>query len=144
MNEKGANKTSDLKIEMKTGNTNLRFRGGAYCEVVLPLLYSWYVAVGNTVKVNDTEISIIEHEIGSEITNKHVDTKITVMIGDIRLVLHAYNSSQNLMVQGKNHNKFVDNCLGSFFFNKIEESEEHIRKVNHDIKGVLGIGDKSK
>ena len=111
---KGAMKTTDLNIEVKTGNTNLRFSGGAYCQVVLPLLKSWSIAVGKSVYLNQTEIKIMEFEVGSEISNKHVDTKVAVMVGEIRLVLHAYNSSQNLMVQGKNHDTFVVNCLEPF------------------------------
>ena len=34
---KAANKDSDLQIEVKTGCTNLRFSGGSYHEVMLPL-----------------------------------------------------------------------------------------------------------
>ena len=53
---------------------------GAYFEVVLPLLKQWH-----------------------DVTEKHMDTKLVVFAGNDRLVLHAYNGTQNLMVQGKNH-----------------------------------------
>ena len=35
---KGAKRTSNLEIEVKTGCINLRFSGGAYREVVMPVL----------------------------------------------------------------------------------------------------------
>ena len=106
-------------VEVKTGNTNLRLSGGSYHEVILPLLKSWSLEVGNTLLLNQTEIEIIDHEVGIEGTDKHVDTKVVVLVNSNRLVLHAYNSTQNLMVQGKTHEKFAVNCLVPFIGQKI-------------------------
>ena len=103
-------------------------------EVLLPLLKSWYVEVENVIRINDTDITIIEHEVGIESNEKHVDTKIVISVNDSRLVLHAYNSTQNLMVQGRNHQNFAVSCLEPFFKMKIEESSDKITELNANIK----------
>ena len=38
--KRGAEKADDLFVEYKTGYTNMRFSGGSFHEVVLPLLWS--------------------------------------------------------------------------------------------------------
>ena len=55
------------------------------------------------VQIDETEVKIIEIDAGIENSEKHVDTKLVVMVNNDRLVLHAYNGTQNLMVQGKNY-----------------------------------------
>ena len=94
---KGAKKQIDLEVEVKSGNTNLRFSDGSYYEVVLPLLRSWQEKINEPHYFSENEIKIVEFEAGKDISEKHVDTKLAVMFNDNRLVLHAYNSTQNLM-----------------------------------------------
>ena len=55
-----------------------------------------------------------------------------------RIVLHAYNGTQNLMVQGKNFVNFVIKCLQPYFTHKIEESEDLIVKFNSNVQDLLG------
>ena len=93
---KGAEKENNLEVEVKSGNTNLRFSVGSYHEVLLPLLRSWSEELDNIHYVCDNEIKIIEFEAGSEKTDKHMDTKLVIMFNNDRLTLHAYNSTQNL------------------------------------------------
>ena len=60
-----------------------------------------------------------------------------VIHNDQRFALHAYNTTQNLMVQGKNCESFDINCLEPFFANKIESSLSKITQFNRDIEEQL-------
>ena len=104
--------------------------------MILPLLKTWDIEVGNIIQIFGTDITIIEHELGFENTDKHVDTKIVISVNGNRLVLHAYNSTQNLMVQGKYHENFAINCLKPLLDTKIKESSEQIMKINNDINPI--------
>ena len=119
---KGAKKSTDLEVEVKSGNTNLRFSDGSYLQVVLPLLKSLQGKINETHHFSENEIKIVEFEAGKDISEKHVDTKLAVMFNDCRLVLHAYNSTQNLMVQGKSHEHFAVKVLEPYFREKIKSS----------------------
>ena len=67
------------------------------------MLRIWHQKVDEIVEINGTEVKLIEVDAGIENSAKHVDTKLVVMANNDRLVLHAYNGTQNLMVQGKNY-----------------------------------------
>lgn len=60
------------------------------------------------------------------------------MANNDRLVLHTYNGTQNVMVQGKNYENFAVNCLKPFFTHKIDCSLDIITKFNNDVKDTLG------
>ena len=135
---KGA-KRENLDVEIKNGCVNLLFSDGAYFVLVLPLMRLWSSKVNEVFIGNETEIKVIEIDTGIEETGNHVDTKIVIMANNQRFVLHAYNGTQNLMVQGKNYEQFAVNCLRPFFLKKIQESLDDINKYNINIKEVLSV-----
>ena len=63
---------------------------------------------------------------------------LVVLANGDRLVLHAYNGTQNLMVQGKNYEKFATDCLQPFFIEKINQTIDKITKFNNDVQDSLG------
>ena len=133
---KGA-KRENLIVEVKNGCVNLLFSDGAYIELVLPLMKSWNKKVNKVFEINNTQIKVIEIDTGIEESGNHVDTKLVIMANNQRFVLHAYNGTQNLMVQGKNYEQFAVNCLQPFFQQKIQESLDIINKNNANIKEAL-------
>ena len=90
---KGAKRTKNLEVEFKTTCANLRFSDGAYYEIMLPLLNSWSEKVNETVLINELEIKVIEFETGLDSSHKHVDSKVIILAGSERFVLHAYNTT---------------------------------------------------
>ena len=131
---KGAMREKHLVVEKKTGCVNLIFSDGSYFQTVLPLLSSWHRKLNEKLLINETEVEVIEIDSGVDNTEKHIDTKLVILANNSRLVLHAYNSTQKLMVQGQNYEKFALNCLEPFFKEKIDETIEQITKINEDIK----------
>ena len=131
---KGAMRGKHLVVEKKIGCVNLIFSDGSYFQTVLPLLRSWNRNQNEKLLINETEVEVIEIDSGIDSNQKHVDTKLVILANNCRLVLHAYNSKQKIMVQGENYEKFALNCLEPFFKEKIDETIEQITKINEDIK----------
>ena len=134
---KGANRTKSLDVEIKDGCVNLRFCNGSFYEIVLPLLKVWSMKVNETVQINDIDVKISEVDAGLENSDHHVDTKLVVHANGDRLVLHAYNGTQNLMVQGKNYENFAINHLQPYFLQNIEQSLDKIMNFNNVVKDKL-------
>ena len=108
---KGAKREKNLNVEIKTGCVNLRFDDGSYFEVVLPILRDWHRQLKKPFKIGDLDVKVEESDPGIENTAKHIDTKLVINANNNRLVLHAYNGTQNLMVQGRNFENFAINYL---------------------------------
>ena len=134
---KGSKRANNLEVEIKNGCVNLLFSDGAYVEIVLPLMRLWNRKVNEVFFVNQTEVKVIEIDAGIEESGNHVDTKLVITANNKRFVLHAYNGTQNLMVQGKNYENFAVNCLKPFFEEKIQESIQNITKYYDNIREAL-------
>ena len=135
---KGAKRSTPLEVEVKEGCVTFLFNDRSYYEILLPLLKVWHQQVNQTIFINEIEIRIEKSDIGFEDTKKHVDTKLVIFVNSCRLVLHAYNSTQKLMIQGKNYESFAVNCLVPFFTSRIEEDMEQINKFNDKVIDTLG------
>ena len=59
------------------------------------------------------------------------------MYSDSRYVLHSYNTTQNLMVQGKNSHSFVAHCLEPYFSDKITSVLDKIKLFNNAVEERL-------
>ena len=136
---KGAKRGKHLVVESKTGCVNLIFSDGSYFQTVLPLLRLWHSQPNQKFLINETEVEVVEIDSGKDINQKHVDTKLVILADCSRLVLHAYNSKQKLMVQGQNYEKFALGCLEPFFKEKIDDTIEEINKINENIKESLSM-----
>ena len=136
---KGAKRAKHLNVEIKSGCVNMRFSDGAYFEVVLPLLREWHKREAESFVVNDLTIKVDEIDAGIDKTDKHMDTKLIITVNTDRIVLHAYNGTQNLMVQGKNYVNFAVSCLEPFFTEKINAKIENVDKFNDGVCKILVI-----
>ena len=134
---KGVKRTKDIDVEIKSGCVNMRFSGGAYQETVLPLFKLWKQRVDQEIILCGAKIKVVSVEVGLESSAKHVDTKLVVMVNSNRIVIHCYNSTQNVMIQGRNRENFVSNILEPYFRQQIESSLERINKVNKEVKEIL-------
>ena len=84
------------------------------------------------------KIDILEVDAGIDNSDKHMDTKLIITVNKDRIVLHAYNGTQNLMVQGKNYADFAVNYLEPFFTEKILSAVKNIEKFNDGVCKTLG------
>ena len=134
----GAMKPNHMDIEIKTTCVNMRFDDGSFTEVVLPLLRNWHSKVDETFEFMDCNIKVIESDAGEDNIKNHIDTKMVILFNTQRIVLHAYNGTRNLMVQGKYFENFALNILEPYFSKMIEESGDRIVNFNNQVKNVLG------
>ena len=127
---KGVKRVNNVTVEVKTGCVNLRIGVGAYHEVVMPLLALWKQRINEEFIIDKTSVQVIEVDEGHESSATIVDTKIVVLVNNEKLVLHSYNTTQNVMVQGKNRENFVTYVLEPYFRKQIELSMDKISVFN--------------
>ena len=48
----------------------------------------------------DMEVRVEEFRDGIELNDKHFDTKLVLFVNGNKVVLHCYNSTQNIKVEG--------------------------------------------
>ena len=123
---------------MKTGCENMRFSDRSYFKVLLPFLKDWHNKVKKPFKFDDLEILVDESDAGMDNANRHMNTKMVVYANTERIVLHAYNGTQNLMVQGKNFENLVTNYLQPYFNQKIQSENNLILQFNSNVQDKLG------
>ena len=54
-----------------------------------------------------------EFKEGYEENNKHFDSKIVFLVNRTKIVVHSYNSTQNMKVEGKGYIDFINVFLRS-------------------------------
>ena len=77
----------------------------------MPLLRIMQKNLNQTIVLNGFEIKITDIKIGREDSGKSMNTKVAIIVNNDRFVVHAYNSTQKVMIQGKNNAHFAENCL---------------------------------
>ena len=95
---------------------NITFSDGAYSEVVLRALEE--LNNYETFTVGKEEIQRVDVAQRTELTGKHIDTKIEFKVNKGKIVIHAYNTQQKILIQGSKHKWFVDSYLEPLIKNK--------------------------
>ena len=136
----GAFRTPYVRENKKTC-INLIFSDGAFKEIVLKAITD--LKDGPThFYVNNEEVEKIAIDPRTELTGKHIDTKIHFRVNGSKIVIHVYNSKQKLTVQGSKFEWFVDHYLEPFFKDKIDKNISRIEQVNEDVRTALNQGKK--
>ena len=123
--------------EPKQKSVKLMFSAGAYIEVVMPTLLNWKNCVGNCINFGGISINIFEVKAGYELNSKHFDTKIVFLFDKNRVVIHSYNSTQNMKVEGKGYLEFIQRYLEPYFLQRIQDNDARITEYNMKIVGNL-------
>ena len=122
--------------EEKEGCVNLIFNDGAYNAVVLKAL----VELKNGPKhfiIGKEEVERVAVDPRKELSGKHVDTKIEFKVNKQKILIHAYNSTQKLTIQGKKYKWFVDSYLEPFLKARITNSLPQIEQINLSVRACL-------
>ena len=120
------------EVEQKQRSTNLRFSAGAFLLIAKPFmkeLQSKFESRKPLVAV-DTEIVVEEFRDGIELNNKHFDTKLVLSVNKKKVVIHCYNSTQNMKIDGSNYNYFVQSFLLPLVISKSEELGDQISRYD--------------
>ena len=122
--------------ETKKTCINLIFSDGAFNEVVLKALIELKTGPKHFI-VGKEDVERVAIDPRTELSGKHVDTKIEFKVNRSKLVIHAYNTRQKLTIQGKKHKWFVDNYLEPFFKLRISNSMVQIEEINREVLSNL-------
>ena len=101
--------------DQKQKATKLKFSAGDYLVVAMPTLLEWKNICGESFNFNGLNIYVSEVKAEYEENSKHFDTKIVFLFGKNRVVLHFYNSTQNMKVEGKGYLEFIEKYLEPHF-----------------------------
>ena len=117
-----------LEVELKQNCTNLRFSPGAFLLVGKKLIEE---CENNRKKetlvvYNNLSIKVDEFKTGRELNNRHFDTKVVFSVNEQKVVLHCYNSTQNLKVEGSMYSTFIEKFLLPLLQSRIQEQKENI------------------
>ena len=110
---------------------NLTFSDGAFSVVVLKALEE--LNNYKTFSIGKEHVERVTLDQRTEQTGKHVDTKIEFKVNKGKIVIHAYNTQQKLMIQGSKHKWFVDSYLEPLIKTKISNSITEIEDINKRI-----------
>ena len=129
-----------LEIETKQNCTNLRFSPGAFLLVGKKLVEECenIHKKGNQLVHDNVSITVDEFRTGVELNNKHFDNKIVFSVDGHKVVVHCYNSTQNLKVEGRSYLLFIDKFLRPLLESQIEEQRDNIEAYDSNIKVALG------
>ena len=113
---KGASRVH-FEIETKQKSKNLRFSTGAYIYVAKAMVKECESKFkSNSAFFHDAlEIKVVEYRDGLDLSDKHFDTKIVFSVNGNKVVMHCYNSTQNLKVEGSVYLDFIRKFLEPLF-----------------------------
>ena len=132
-----------LETEVKQNCINLKFSPGTYLLVAKKMIEECEVKHSQGVKFQfkDMEIKVVDFSSGLELNNKHFDTKIVFSVNDQKVVMHCYNSTQNLKVDGNAHVHFKEKFLEPLLLEEIDKVKEQI--TNYDKQLISTLDTKS-
>lgn len=135
---KGA-KRNPFEVVVNSSSSNLIFSPGAWSSVVLPTLGYWDEVKGSkTCKIDDLTVRIVDMKTGKDVGGKHIDTQVIIFMNRDKVVLHCYNTTQLILVNGHGYSKLIDAFLKPYFEFKISMKVEEIKEFNETILSTFG------
>ena len=120
------------------------FSAGAYLEVVLPTIKAWNDLCGSSFTYGGLNIKVDEVKGGFEENSRHFDTKVVMFVDGIKVVIHSYNTTQNMKIDGKGYIQLIEKYLEPYFNDNIKRMERHIVESNKNILTDLSNAPKTQ
>ena len=115
------------------------FNLGSWNYVVLPTVRYWSEVKGKkTCDLGENTVTIADVKTGKDITGKHIDTQIVLFLNRDKVVLHCYNTTQLILVNGHGYAKLLELFLKPFFESKIDLNTADIEEFNKNALESLG------
>ena len=128
-----------FEIVENSSSSNLVFSPGSWNSVVQPSMRYWDEVKGTkTCKIDDRIVRIADVKTGKDVGGKHIDTQIVFFSNRDKVVLHCYNTTQLILVNGHGYADFIKVFLKPFFEAKIKMNEEDIVRFNNTVLDTLG------
>ena len=115
------------------------FNAGLYKIVLLPLLSAFeHLEPSGPLSANIINIKLVSLVPGTDISGNIVDTKVELDVNNQKVTLHAYNTTQNVKVEGAGYLILVERFLEPLLSQKSKELEAEIEDVNNEIIDKFG------
>ena len=132
-------KRPTILLEENSSSSNLKFSVGAWHSVVLPAVRYWgVVKADQKCNVGDYTIRVGGVKSGNDAAGSNVDNQVIFFADRDKIVCHLYNTTQNILVNGRGYIKFINIFLKPFFESKIESSLNEIQSYNETVLDKLG------
>ena len=131
---------SHFLVETKQMSKNLKFSAGAYLQVAKQLIKECEHKFRSQTSFtqNNLNIKVQDYRDCLELNDKHFDTKIVFLVNEQKVVMHCYNSTQNLMVNGSIYEELIEEFLEPLFRFNIERMKVSINEYDKAIVASLG------
>ena len=128
-----------FEVVEHTSSANLVFNLGSWNYVVLPTVRYWSEVKGKkTCDLGENTVTIADVKTGKDITGKHIDTQIVLFLNRDKVVLHCYNTTQLILVNGHGYAKLIEMFLIPFFESKVNINNVEIDTFNKNALETLG------
>ena len=135
---KGA-KRLPFEIVEKSSSSNLVFNLGSWNIIAQPSLRYWNKGKGSkTCRIGETTVKIADVKTGKDARGNHIDTQVIFFSNRDKVVLHCYNTTQLILVNGHGYSKFIEMFLKPYFESKIALNTEKIKQFNDTALDTLG------
>ena len=128
-----------FEVEHKQRSTNLKFSAGAYVLVAKPMINEFQAMFNKKIgfQEEDMVICVTEYKDGMDLNNKHVDTKIVLSVNSKKVVLHSYNSTQNIKIDGSCYLQFIERFLAPTIQSNIDKLSTKISEYDRKVHTSL-------
>ena len=126
-------KRKHFEKDPKQKSMKILFSAGAYLKVVLPTTKAWNDLCGSAFTYGGLNIKVDEVKGGFEENSRHFGTKVAMFVDGIKVVIHSYNTTQNIKIDGKGYIQFIETYLEPYFNDDIKRMERHIVESNRNI-----------
>ena len=125
-----------FEVETKQMSKLFKFSPGAYLQVAKQLAKKCELNFKNntTIIENGFEIMVNEYREGQELNNKNIDIKIELSVNKQKVVMHCYNTTQNIMINGIGYLNFSDHFLEPLFREQVEVFKSKISEYDNAVK----------
>ena len=115
-------KRTPFEVVENSSSSNLVFNLGSWYNVVLPSNQYWEAGKGNkTFKIDGRVVKIADVKTGKDVSGKHIDTQIVFFSNRDKIVLHCYNTTQLILVNGHGYSDFIQMFLKPFLIQNLRK-----------------------
>ena len=132
-------KRPPFELEKKSTSFTLIFSVGAWLTAVLPAARYWNeIQSETTCKIGDKVIKVGGIKSGKDANGMCVVSQVVFYSNRDKIVLHLYNTTQRILVNGHGYEDFVEIFLKPFFGSKVQSCVQEINTLNEEVIKKFG------
>ena len=128
-----------FEVEKNSSSCTMIFSVGAWLVAVLPAIRYWNEIKGDkTCKVGDKVIKVSGIKSGKDVNGMCVVSQVVFYIDRDKVVLHLYNTTQRILINGHGYENFIEIFVKPFFETKVQSCPTEIQTINEEVLQKFG------